>query len=328
MTTAGAARPLVSVVITNYNYARFLGERFQSILAQTCRDMEIIFADDCSTDDSVAMAEAALAPSGLPYRILRNERNSGNPFVQWNRGLREARGEFVWIAESDDFCEPTLLAELLRLARRNERIGIAYCQTQPVDVAGQRITEYNYIQYTDFLDRQKWLAEYVNHGRHEVEQYLCRLCTIINVSMVLFRRAHFLRAGYVDPRYLQAGDWISYIKILEHADIAYTPQVLNSHRIHPRKNTVNTVTNIIYFRDLLNIIRYTWRHFEIPPTTRELQFQHALGQWNDHYNGPYGRIPARNNLKLLGRMLRAFPRHPGAIFRQYRKTLAGAKKPG
>ena len=313
--------PQVSVIIPNYNYEKYLEQRLISIINQTYRDFEIIFLDDSSNDKSVLLAKSILANTNIPFEIHINEKNSGSPFKQWNKGLQIAKSEYIWIAEADDFCEYHFLEQLLALIKKSDNVGLAYCQTSPVDCDGKLISSINYIQYTDFLDKDKWLSEYTNNGCLEVENYLCRLCTIINISSVIFRNETMLKAGYVDTRYKQAGDWLTYIKLLEHSDIAYTPEILNYHRLHPSKNTNNTVTNLIYFKDMLNIFKYTHNHFDISAKTRKMQFKHIIGQWNDHYNGTYGKISNMNNLILLVRLLAFYPMHSLTIAAQYLKIL-------
>jgi glycosyltransferase involved in cell wall biosynthesis len=88
----------VSVVVPNYNHARFLRKRVDSILGQTFQDFELILLDDCSTDDSRSvLSKYADDPR---VRIEFNEVNSGSTFKQWNKGVWLAHGEYVWIAES------------------------------------------------------------------------------------------------------------------------------------------------------------------------------------------------------------------------------------
>src|SRR5215467_13719414 len=92
--------PTVSVIVPNYNHARYLRRRVDSILAQTYQDFELILLDDCSTDESRSIiSEYAKDPR---IRIELNEVNSGSTFKQWNKGARMARGSYIWIAESDD----------------------------------------------------------------------------------------------------------------------------------------------------------------------------------------------------------------------------------
>jgi len=89
--------PNVTVIVPNYNHARFLRQRLDSILTQTYQDFELILLDDCSTDDSrTILKEYAADPR---VRLELNEANSGSPFKQWNKGVQLAQGKYVWIAE-------------------------------------------------------------------------------------------------------------------------------------------------------------------------------------------------------------------------------------
>jgi len=129
--------PKVSVIIPNYNHDRFLTKRIQTILDQTFQDFEIIYLDDASTDES----DAAIAPF-LPRltHVIKNETNSGSPFKQWNKGARLAKGEYLWIAESDDYADKHFLERLVDILDRHPNVGLAYCQSWGVD-EGDRILQ-------------------------------------------------------------------------------------------------------------------------------------------------------------------------------------------
>src|ERR1051325_1162883 len=123
--------PKVSVVIPNYRHARFLPRRLDSVLSQTFQDWELIILDDASTDDSVAIISRYL---GHPrVRFDKNRVNSGDPFVQWKKGIALARGEYIWFAESDDYAAPTFLERLVNLATAHPTAGLVYCQSEMVD---------------------------------------------------------------------------------------------------------------------------------------------------------------------------------------------------
>ena len=78
--------PLVSVIIPNYNHAQYLEQRLDSVFNQTYQNFEVIFLDDCSTDNSLEVIEKY---KGNPHlsRIVVNETNSGSPFKQWDKGI-------------------------------------------------------------------------------------------------------------------------------------------------------------------------------------------------------------------------------------------------
>src|SRR5690242_13384344 len=94
------SRPLVSVIIPNYNYARTLRMCIEAVQAQTYRPIEITVVDDCSTDDSVAIAES------LGVRVSRTPGNGGVATAR-NVGAAAASGEVLLFLDSDIALEPT-----------------------------------------------------------------------------------------------------------------------------------------------------------------------------------------------------------------------------
>src|ERR1700675_4790198 len=104
-------KPKVSVIIPNYNHARFLRQRMESVLGQTFQDFEVILLDDCSTDESQSILREYAADPRV--RLEFNEKNSGSTFKQWNKGVRLVRGKYVWMAESDDYAEPQFLEKVV-----------------------------------------------------------------------------------------------------------------------------------------------------------------------------------------------------------------------
>ena len=95
--------PIVTVVTPNYNHARYLPERIDSILAQTFQDFEFIILDDASTDKSREIIESYSKHEKV--KAIFNQQNSGSTFRQWKLGLGQAKGEYLWIAESDDYAD-------------------------------------------------------------------------------------------------------------------------------------------------------------------------------------------------------------------------------
>jgi len=220
--------PRVSVVVPNYNYARFLPQRMESILEQTYTDLEVILLDDASMDDSREVVERYAGDRRVRIRI--NKQNSGSPFAQWNRGVSMARGEFVWIAEADDFVETKFLEHLVPLLEKDPRLGLAYCQSRVVDETGMEIEAFP--PYLERLWPGRWRQSFRNNGRDEVARYLLNRCTIPNASAVLFRRRAFQEAGGADESMKLCGDWLTYVRILEKWDLAYSPLPLNAFRCH------------------------------------------------------------------------------------------------
>ena len=105
----------ISVVVPNYNYAKYINKRIDSIVRQTYPIYELIILDDCSTDDSVEVIEKKIEKIKVKYpelkvRFIKNEKNSGKAMRQWRKGFELAKGDYIWIAEVDDLSSREFLA--------------------------------------------------------------------------------------------------------------------------------------------------------------------------------------------------------------------------
>ena len=112
-----AVMPTVSVLLPNYNHARFIGTALQALAAQTRAADEIFVVDDASTDDSIDVIEGFR--DQLPQlRLLRNSRNMGvNASI--NRALYEARCSHVICTGADDWIEPNFIARMAAIAAQH-----------------------------------------------------------------------------------------------------------------------------------------------------------------------------------------------------------------
>lgn len=114
--------PLVSVLIAAFNGAATLPTALASLQAQRWRNLEILVIDDASPDDTAAVA-AGFAAADPRIRLIRLERNGG-AYVARNRGLAEARGEFVTLHDADDWSHPDKIAAQAEfLTRHPEVVG-------------------------------------------------------------------------------------------------------------------------------------------------------------------------------------------------------------
>jgi glycosyltransferase involved in cell wall biosynthesis len=269
---------LVSVVVPNHNYNRYLGARLRSVVSQTYSDMEIIFLDDASTDGSVETAKRILKSSGRPYKILINEDNTGSVFAQWQAGLDLAKGNYVWFAESDDACHRTMLARLVSLLQHHPNAGLAYCESAVLDEDGKVVDRTFFRRAHRFIDENKWRHPYHNSGLSEIKNALCVMNTIPNASGVLMRREMLVNAGGVVQDYRAGGDWATYIRLLETADIVFSPQILNYNRFHPNRVTTQSNRSGMAFGESISILADLLRRHEIPEESKKKFVYHYLDQ--------------------------------------------------
>lgn len=262
----------VSVIIPNFNHAPYLRERIDSVLSQTLTDLEVFLLDDCSTDDSRAVMESYRHDPRV-RQIIFNEHNSGNTFLQWQRGFALAQGEYLWVAESDDAAEPNFLETLVGELDRNPQAVLAYSHSRMVGSQGEPL---------DFTWHPKgssgkiltYDGPWFNRHRMIVQN------NVYNASMVVFRKSSLaaIPADYQQYRY--CGDWLFWVGVCEQGQVIEVCRVLNRYRQHPQKVTANSQLDGRKWRDIGGILRHFITLFHLTP----LQQRCLRGRWTKRFN--------------------------------------------
>jgi glycosyltransferase involved in cell wall biosynthesis len=267
----------VSVIIPNYNHARFLAKRIESVLQQTFPDIEIIILDDCSTDNSRdIIVQYAATDSRIRYYF--NDSNTGNTFKQWNKGVRLAKGKYIWIAESDDYAHPDFLSTMIKILETHPSVGLAFCRMWVVDEHDQIVTEngVSCVPHESLLPR--FAHDYFNKGTLEVTEYLFAKNYIYNASAVLFRKEVYVNAGYADESLRLGGDLMTWIKMLRISDVYYCATPLNYFRTHSR-NVRSAIPKTEEFRGMSAIWHYVADHFEMDNTAKQKMADRIFYMW-------------------------------------------------
>lgn len=217
--------PLVSVIIPNYCYAQYLEERIQSVLNQTYQQFELIILDDCSEDEGASRAIIEKYRDN-PHvsHIVYNEVNSGSTFKQWRKGLELAKGDYVWFAESDDSCAPSLVASLLKPISEHDNVVMSFCKSQCV---GDQITSKQLNRLQDRLTGVFCLS-----GLDFIRGFLSDYNIVLNASSVLFRREVALMVDRQFEQMKACGDWLFWIEMAERGNVCYVNEALNFFRRH------------------------------------------------------------------------------------------------
>ena len=267
--------PKVSVVIPNYNHARFLRKRIDSVLQQTFQDFELILLDDCSTDDSRSILSSY---AGNPrVKIEFNDANSGNPFKQWNKGVRLARGKYVWIAESDDYADPRFLERLVAVVDADPQVAFAYCRSWRVSANDQLDGFAD--DYLARLDPRRWTTDYCADGIEECRNYLVRTNPVPNASAVVFRRDLYERVGGADETLRLCGDWKLWAAMALTGKVAYLAEPLNFFRFHDatvRKKSEHMSTDVVEY---LTIFRWVLDRVTPPQVVLNDLYDVASTMW-------------------------------------------------
>jgi glycosyltransferase involved in cell wall biosynthesis len=287
-------KPKVSIIVPNYNHARFLRRRLESIMGQTFQDFELILLDDCSTDDSRSiLSKYADDPR---VRIEFNTANSGSTFKQWNKGVRLARGEYVWLAESDDYADERLLETLVARLDADPSAVLCNCRSWRVSSDGEINGFLD--SYLAHLDPRRWTEDFVADGREECREYLVRCNTVLNASSVLFRKEVYDQVGGADESLVFCGDWKLWASMaLTGGRIAYVGQALNYYRLHEMTVTAKSLRIGIDAVEYLRVIHWILQKVTPTESTRRKVCDDLFQVW--HPRVLTNRIPLSRRWAIL-----------------------------
>lgn len=242
--------PKVSIIVPNYNYRQYLPKRIESIMQQTYTDYEIILLDDCSTDGSQTYLKQFANQPQVSHLVI-NSHNTGSPFVQWEKGIALAQGEYIWIAESDDYCSLDFLEKSVKVLDEKPQVAFTLCGSHIVD-ENDKPQNRNYDPWP--MDEDNGNVRIIPSA-----QYMNGLfyhCTAYNASMIVFRKKtyHLIQEkNYTSMRY--CGDWLFWIKMTEHGDVALRQERANYYRRH-NKCVTNTAQKEKQLEERLLVYRY------------------------------------------------------------------------
>ncbi len=220
--------PLVSVIIPNYSHAQYIDQRIQSVLNQTYQNFEIIILDDCSPDEGASKAVIEKYRKNQHVsQIVYKEINSGSTFKQWEKGIDLAKGELIWIAESDDKCLPSLLEKLVTKFEENEKLVLAFSKTVAFTDDG----------HEDQLDPLPLPVDKIFGSKDFISQHMVHGCPMLNASACLFRKEIALKIDKQYHDFKGAGDRMFWTEIIEYGDVAVLNEWLNYMRFHPNNST-------------------------------------------------------------------------------------------
>lgn len=210
----GGLQGLVSIIFTCYNHLAFIQAAWDSILGQTYEDWEVIALDDGSTDGTREWLNQLNHPK---VKVIFNEQNLGT-YGTLNRGLAEARGEFIAVFNDDDLWAAEKLGSQIVLLKENNRVGLVHTNGHFIDGKGEKIEgEPLGFKFT----------------RTETGDLLLDLAYAnkIIASSVLARRECFAKGGF-DTSYFGSGDWDMWLRIAEDWKIGCIDSPLTFYRVH------------------------------------------------------------------------------------------------
>jgi glycosyltransferase involved in cell wall biosynthesis len=314
----------VSVIIPNYNHATFLRKRIDSVLSQSYVDFELIILDDASTDNSMAILEEYKNHNKVSG-VIYNDTNSGSSFAQWEKGIARSTGDFIWLAESDDYSNPDFLLTCMREFESDAETVLVYTDSFEVD-ADDNILHKSLDFWYEELRPEKWKSSYRVAGRSEILEALSIKNTIPNASAVVFKKKFY--PEIVKLKY--CGDWLHWIKLLESNEkVSFVKSSLNYFRSHAN-TTRHSGYGLEKMRRLLNersvVLAYLKQKSLVNDDIYQRQRKEIIEQWVNLF-----RLP-----DLFGKDF-FLPFHNPALFLKFlaikakklipQKTFIGQKDP-
>jgi len=248
---------LVSVIIPNYNHSEFLKERIDSVLNQSYNNFEVIILDDNSSDNSREIIDSYNNHEKIAH-IEYNNTNSGSTFVQWKKGIELAKGNWIWIAESDDVAAPTFLEILLRKANQDDS-QIAYCNSAIIDPDGNLSTVYGFSNMPSQDAFPTFRANFTQTSR-EFINWMLTDNFIPNASGAIFKKDYLsssVQLMEINIKMKLMGDWYFWLDFLMKTQrISYISDQLNQFRNHPNNVRSRQLKNrTLEFGPIFNLLK-------------------------------------------------------------------------
>ena len=241
------SRELVSVLIPAFNHERYVRECLVAIAAQTHRPLELLIADDASTDTTADVITAFLARHGAEFERVVFHRHDANVGVAdtLNRLLVQARGTYIFLNASDDRASPRAIATLVDVLDNDRRAALAVGDSVIIDGSGARVywgpnretvNEEHTATYRTWVD---YLRDVNRHGVFDPRLF-GRIGTLHRVNYLpngkLFRRTAVIQAGGWQPGTFE--DWVMNFRLARRHRLRYVDEVLFAYRWHDT-NTVH-----------------------------------------------------------------------------------------
>lgn len=209
--------PLVSVVIATYNQAKYLGDSIESVLNQTYGNVELIVVDDGSTDNTQEVL------SQYCGRITMIQQPNSERGAARNRGLYEARGEFIAFLDADDIWVPKKLAREVEYLLKHPDTGVVYGDVKIIDESGRVTGRLRKPSHFGWVTREILTSNFVSFSSHLVR-----------------REAAVKIGGFPESRLISGSeDWVFWVHLSTQVRFAHLPVSTALYRIHPENTSSN-----------------------------------------------------------------------------------------
>jgi len=217
----------VSVIIPNYNYAKYVRKAIESVLLQTYSNLEVIVVNNGSTDDSLQV----LKEFGGKIELI-DQSNLGQSGAR-NSGLRRSTGDLIAFLDADDFWEPTKLEKQIALI--NEDVQLVYCG----------ISTFN---ETIMVNTEIALPIYKGNCSSFFLDYPAASVVLSGESTAVFTKLLLEKVGAFDPELNSSAGWDFFRRASAHTNFDFVPAALTYRRAHSENMSNSDAKNILDIR--------------------------------------------------------------------------------
>jgi glycosyltransferase involved in cell wall biosynthesis len=226
-------RPLVSVCVPAYNAERWIAGALESAVGQTYEELEIVVADNASTDATVELARAV----GDPRIRVESTPQTIGAVANHNRAIRLSHGAFVKFLHADDLLLPTCVEEMVALAREDESIGLVFA---PREVVVEEAPDPEWGEL--FARPHEYFSglERVNDGRRLFRELLdagFEANWVGEPTAVLVTRGALGHVGLLNERLFQIADLELWARIMVSCRVGFVDRFLSVYRHHGESGT-------------------------------------------------------------------------------------------
>lgn len=303
----------VSVIIPIYNVAAYIARCVRSLLGQTLDDVEFIFVDDCSSDDSIFILEAVIKEfpkRAETIKLIRHSQNMGLPAAR-NSGLEMAEGEYIFHCDSDDWLESTALENLYYVAQQ-KNADFVWCDW-----------------YLAFPQSRRLMKQPDYYTPQEALRGMLAGIMKYNVWNKLIKKELYIKNGILFPDGHGMGEDMTIICLLACAkQVAYVPKALYNYvkregeaftnswsKKHLDDLFFNTYITIDFLKKVVNLnIQEEIAWFKLNVKYPFLiSKDYALYElWQQHFTDAHGYIWTNSYVSLRSKILQTV-----AFHRQY-----------
>jgi glycosyltransferase involved in cell wall biosynthesis len=249
------APPLISIVIPCYNQGHYLREALDSVRAATMRTVEVIVVDDGSTDETRTVA------ASTPGTTCVRQANAGLAAAR-NRGLEEARGDYVVFLDADDRFAAGGLDVAAAALDAHPECAFVYgrCLMMAADGSPMPTPEQPRVE------------------RHHYRELL-RRNVIWMPAMAMVRREAVVRAGGFDPTVNASADYRLYLRLARTSPVYDHARVVAHYRQHGANMSRNAARML---RESLTVLAAEWPFARGNPDL-EAAYREGWRTWQDYY---------------------------------------------